>query len=76
MAELARDIISISEQDTGYPDPAGPDAAPAPEVVVGYDVTRQASFDMVLGPAPKSSRLRRSKNQIPEDAAEARRPRL
>ena len=60
MAELARDIMSISEQesvarvstgdsDTGEVDPA-------------IQSDRQASFDLVIGRAPKGGRLRRSKS--------------
>lgn len=69
MAELARDIISISEQEPVTVDSAGSDSE-SQVGGAGEDAARHASFDLVIGPAPKSGRLRRSKIPIPKDAAD------
>ena len=70
MAELARDIISISEQESFHSDTNDQggqtsDGAGSPD-----EAARHASFDLVIRPAPKSGRLRRSKIPAPKDAAE------
>jgi hypothetical protein len=62
MAELARDIISISEQDSDTRD-----ASDAANGETGTDPSqvessRQASSDLIIGPAHKGVRLWRSKN--------------
>jgi hypothetical protein len=70
MAELARDIISISEQES-VPRDADEHGEHAQGGAASPDeAARHASFDLVLGPAPKSGRLRRSKIPTPKDAAE------
>ncbi len=69
MAELARDIMSISEPEAVQTEASGEEEGqPGPKAE--EDVNRHASFDLVIGPAPKSGRLRRSKMQTPKDAAE------
>ena len=66
MAELARDIMSISEQEGVALDATGQEVPSA----TADDPSRHASFDMVIGPAPKGGRLRRSKIPTPKDVAE------
>jgi hypothetical protein len=61
MAELARDIIGISEQEGGGASSSDSEED-ADGVTTADDSTRQASFDLVIGPAPKGGRLRRSKS--------------
>jgi len=77
-AELARDIMSISEQETGpSADPRrsgdqarGGDpseaAVLAEATTVAEDAVGNASFDLVIGPAKRHGLLRRSKNSVPE----------
>jgi hypothetical protein len=71
MAELARDIISISEHESGPSD--GADAAGNEEQGAGatqFESDRQASFDLMIGRAPKGGRLRRPKGLSNKDAAD------
>jgi hypothetical protein len=68
MAELARDIISISEHEPVTNDAEGDGESQAASAA--DDAARHASFDLVIGPAPKGGRLRRSKIPQPKDAAE------
>ena len=70
MAELARDIISISEQDSDTRD-----ASDAANGETGTDPSqvessRQASSDLIIGPAHKGVRLWRSKNSSHKDAVD------
>jgi hypothetical protein len=69
MAELARDIIAISEQEPGSLSSNGHGAETEGEGSTADETGRHASFDMVIGPAPRGGRLRR-KIPTPKDAAE------
>jgi hypothetical protein len=69
MAELARDIMSISDPEAVQSE-ASEEEEGQPGASAEVDVNRHASFDLVIGPAPKSGRLRRSKMSTPKDAAE------
>jgi hypothetical protein len=71
MAELARDIISISEQDSDNRDASnaannGEPGAEASQV----ESDRQASSDLIIGPVHKGVRLWRSKSSSHKDAAD------
>jgi hypothetical protein len=75
MAELARDIISISEQESVPRDANEQGGQTQGGETQGGATTpdeaaRHASFDLVIGPAAKTGRLRRSKIPTPKDAAE------
>jgi hypothetical protein len=67
MAELARDIMSISEQESVAQ--VSTDDSPGEEVDPSIESDRQASFDLVIGRAPKGGRLRRSKSSVPKESA-------
>jgi hypothetical protein len=59
MAELARDIMSISEQESAAK--VSTENSATGEVDPAVQTDRQASFDLVIGRASKGGRLRRSK---------------
>ena len=67
MAELARDIMSISEQESVAQVSTGD--SPEEGVDPSIESDRQASFDLVIGRAPKGGRLRRSKSSVQKDSA-------
>ena len=69
MAELARDIISISEQEPISPESvdAAADGEESDAATTQFDSDRQASFDLMIGPARKGGLLRRSKGQQHKD---------
>jgi hypothetical protein len=74
MAEMARDIMSVSDQEpiprvsalaVGIEEPGIP--------MVQSDSDRRASFDLLIGPATKGGRLKRSKGSMqkgPVDSSE------
>ena len=72
MAELARDIMSISEQEVTSPESVDQTGI-GEESDAGttqFDSERQASFDLMIGPARKGGLLRRSKGPQHRDSVD------
>ena len=72
MAELARDIMSISEQESASATGSNSSDGEDPDTVSDFvEFERQASFDLILKPAPKGGRLRRSKGSAQKEPLES-----